>query len=217
MTSFGYRLNPHYAIKECLSRGALYTQNCSCSKGNIIKDTILVPKPPKNCARCAKCGHPVNGPYCQGCALVREKLKEDLVTYFQNFQNTSESSDDSTNVVNAPRNPFVVKQDHGVKSSQNAPPIDECCCECGNALDGIFCQQCICKSCGKGAHIGYNCPPKVPIISNPEPCNQTMNDELPQTFPGFDPTCYSKKENSAPCILKPNFVDESPKIFNPPP
>nr|GEZ55656.1 hypothetical protein [Tanacetum cinerariifolium] len=87
-------------------------------------------------------------------------IEEDLVSYFQNFQNTSESSDESNNAVNAPREPFVVKQDHGVKSSQNPPPINECCCECGNALDGIFCQQCICKSCGKGAHIGYNCLPK---------------------------------------------------------
>nr|GEY65621.1 hypothetical protein [Tanacetum cinerariifolium] len=78
--------------------------------------------------KCAKCGHPVNGPYCQGCTLLREKLEEDLVTYFQNFQNTSESSDDSTNVVNAPRDPFVVKQDHGV----NPPHIDECCYECEN-------------------------------------------------------------------------------------
>nr|GFA51121.1 hypothetical protein [Tanacetum cinerariifolium] len=128
--------------------------------------------------------------------------------YFENFQNTSESSDDSTNAVNAPREPFVVKQDHGVKSSQNPPPIDECCCECGNALDGIFCQQCICKSCGKGAHIGYNCPPKGSIISNLEPCNQTINNELPQTLPSFD---------SVPCVSKPNFVDESSKIFNPPP
>nr|GEZ89152.1 hypothetical protein [Tanacetum cinerariifolium] len=66
-------------------------------------------------------------------------LEEGLVSYFQNFKNTSESSEDSTNVVNAPREPFVVKQDHGVKSSQNPPPIDKCCCECGNALDGIFC------------------------------------------------------------------------------
>nr|GEY47866.1 hypothetical protein [Tanacetum cinerariifolium] len=85
-----------------------------------------------------------------------KKLEKDLVTYFQDFQNTSESSDDGTNVVNAPREPFVVKQDRGV----NPPHIDECCCECGEALDGIFCQQCTCKSCGKGAHIGYNCPPK---------------------------------------------------------
>nr|GEZ42673.1 hypothetical protein [Tanacetum cinerariifolium] len=112
MTSFGYRLNPRYAIKECLSCGALYTGDFCCSKRN-VEDKILVPKLPKICARCARCGHPVNGPYCQGCTLLREKLEEDLVTYFQNFQNTSESSDGSTNVVNAPRKPFVVKQDHG--------------------------------------------------------------------------------------------------------
>nr|GEZ24691.1 hypothetical protein [Tanacetum cinerariifolium] len=211
-TSFDYRLNPHFAIKECSSCGALYTRNCSCSKKS-VEDKILVPEPPKNCARCAKCGHPVNGPYCQGCALLREKLEEDLVLYFQNFQNTSESFDDSTNVVNAPREPIVVKQDHGV----NPPHIDKCCCECGNALDGIFCQQCICKSCEKGAHTGYNCPLKVSIISNPEPCNQTMNNELPQTLPSFNSMCHSYKENSVPCVSKPNFVDESSNIFNPPP
>nr|GFB76053.1 hypothetical protein [Tanacetum cinerariifolium] len=122
-------------------------------------------------------------------------------------------SDGSTNVVNAPREPFVFKQDHGV----NPPHIDERCCECGDTLDGIFCQQYTCKSCGKGAHIGYNCSPKVPIISNPELCNQTMNNEPPQTFLGFDPTCYSDKENSVPCVSKPNFVDEYSNIFNPPP
>nr|GEV79137.1 hypothetical protein [Tanacetum cinerariifolium] len=160
-TSSGYRLNPRYAIKECSSCGSLYTRDCSCSKGS-VEDKILVPKPPKNCARCAKCEHPVNGPYCQGCTLLREKLEEDLVTYFQRFQNTSESSDGSTNVVNAPREPFVVKQDHGV----NPPHIDECCCECGEALDGIICQRCACKSCGKGAHIGYNFPPKYLAFQN---------------------------------------------------
>nr|GEY10500.1 hypothetical protein [Tanacetum cinerariifolium] len=164
----------------------LLIRDCSCSKGS-VEDKILVPKPPENCARC---GHPFNGPYCQGCTLLLEKLKEDPVTYFQKFQNTSESSDGSTNVVNAPREPFVVKQDHGV----NPPHINECCCECGEMLDGIICQRCACKSCGKGAHIGYNCPPKVPIISNPEPCNQTMNNEPPQTLPSLDSTCYSDKE-----------------------
>nr|GFB16187.1 hypothetical protein [Tanacetum cinerariifolium] len=109
MTSFGYRLNPSYAIKECSSCGALYTGDFCCSKGN-VEDKILVPKLPKDCARC---GHPVDGSYCQGCALLRKKLKEDLVTYFQDFQNTFESSNDSTNIVNAPREPFVVKQDNG--------------------------------------------------------------------------------------------------------
>nr|GEV67836.1 hypothetical protein [Tanacetum cinerariifolium] len=164
MTSFGYRLNPRYAIKECSSCGALYTGDFCCSKGN-VEDKILVPKLPKNYARC---GHPVNGPYCQGCALLREKLKEDLVSYFQNFQNISESSDDSTNVGNAPREPFVVKKDHGV----NPPHIDKCCCECGNALDGIFCQQCICKSCGK-----------APFI-NPEP-GYSQDFNFPQNIHNF--------------------------------
>nr|GEV59632.1 hypothetical protein [Tanacetum cinerariifolium] len=94
--------------------------DCSCSKGS-VEDKILILKPPKKCARC---GHPVNGPYCQGCTILREKLEEDLVKYFQNIQNISESSDGSTNVVNAPREPFVVKQNHGL----NPPRIDECCC-----------------------------------------------------------------------------------------
>nr|GEZ25972.1 hypothetical protein [Tanacetum cinerariifolium] len=55
------------------------------------------------------------------------------------------------------------------------------------------------------------------IISNPEPCNKTMNNEPPQTLPSFDSTCYSDKEISVPCVSKPNFVDESSNIFNPPP
>nr|GEV06734.1 hypothetical protein [Tanacetum cinerariifolium] len=123
MTSFGYRLNPRYAIKEYSSCGNLYTRDCSCSKGN-VKDKILVPKPPKICAWCARCGHPVNGSYCQGCALLREKLEEDLVTYLKYFQDTFESSDDSTNVVNAPREPFVVKQDHGQEARDQFSPMD---------------------------------------------------------------------------------------------
>nr|GEU33001.1 hypothetical protein [Tanacetum cinerariifolium] len=218
MTSFGYRLNPRYTIKECLSCRALYTQNCSCSKGN-IEDKILVPKPLKNCARCEKCGYLVDGPNCQGCALLRQELKENLVTHSPDFQNTFEPSNASTNVVNAPREPYVVKQDNGSfvdkisfdlnrdpdspnkfhcfhckdvlrdgeackrctcekcgsglgkghcyicghnrnslndspsiseTSSQSPPNIYHYCYECGDALDGIFCQQCICKSCGKG-------------------------------------------------------------------
>ncbi|GJT60942.1 hypothetical protein Tco_1004475 [Tanacetum coccineum] len=108
MTSFDYRLNPIYAIKECSSCGSLYTSNCGCLKGS-LKDKILVPKPPRNCARCAKCGTPIDGPYCQGCALLRKEFMEGLLTncveneFFKDFQDTSESSDDNTNVVNAPR------------------------------------------------------------------------------------------------------------------
>ncbi|GKG10280.1 hypothetical protein Tco_0339026, partial [Tanacetum coccineum] len=108
MTSFDYRLNPIYAIKECSTCGVLYTADFCCSKKG-LEDKILVPKPPRNCARY---GTPVNGPYCQGCALLRKKFKEDLFTYCvenEFFEDTSESSDDNTNVVNAPREPFVVK------------------------------------------------------------------------------------------------------------
>nr|GFA33108.1 hypothetical protein [Tanacetum cinerariifolium] len=55
------------------------------------------------------------------------------------------------------------------------------------------------------------------LVSYPELCNQTMNNEPSQTLPSFDSTCYSEKENSLPCVSKPNFVDESPNLFNPPP
>ncbi|GJR48338.1 hypothetical protein Tco_1316441 [Tanacetum coccineum] len=184
MTSFDYRLNPIYAIKECSTCGVLYTADFCCSNKG-LEDKILVPKPPRNCARCARCGTPVDGPYCHGCFLLRKKFKEDLFTYcvenefFKDFQDTSESSDDNTNVVNAPREPIVVNQDPGENSSPSPLHIDHCCHECGDSLDGIFCQQCTCKSCGKGAHYGYNCPPRVPIITNPEPCNtQTISEPL---------------------------------------
>nr|GFA40002.1 hypothetical protein [Tanacetum cinerariifolium] len=43
-----------------------------------------------------------------------------------------------------------------------------------------------------GAYYCYNYPPKVPIVSNPKPCHNQNVDELPQTLPSFDPTCYSK-------------------------
>ncbi|GKC72211.1 hypothetical protein Tco_1118094 [Tanacetum coccineum] len=185
MASLDYRLNPLFTIKECSSCGSLYNKGYCCtpdSSQQPLRD-------------CPKCGNPVEGPNCQGCALWRKKLKEVWFILYQFVHgngiyrpsNTYESSDDDTNVVNAPREPFVV-QTRTPKSSQIN---HNCCYECGDSLDGIFCQRCTCKSCGKGAHIGYNCPPKAPIISNPEPCNQTI-DELPQTLPSFDPTIISR-------------------------
>ncbi|GKD30060.1 hypothetical protein Tco_1240838 [Tanacetum coccineum] len=205
-----HHLNPRYAIKECSTCERLYTKEC-CSIGS-LKDKIFVPEPDSS-PRCARCGTPVDGPSCRGCAFLRKKFDEDLLAYcVENFQNTSESSDDNTNVVNALREPCVVNPDPGVKFSQEPPQIDHnCCYECGDSLDGIFCRQCICKSCGKGAHYGYNCPPKDPIISKPEPCNQTIN-EIPQTLPSLDPSCYS-----LPHVSKPNFVDNSPNFSYPPP
>ncbi|GJT18398.1 hypothetical protein Tco_0877104 [Tanacetum coccineum] len=121
----------------------------------------------------------------------------------------------------------------GLEDKILVPKPPQNCATCGNPVDGlycrscafmrrclnedgIFCQRCTCKSCGKGAHYGYNCPPQIPIISNSEQCNQTI-DELPQTLPSVHPTCNSGDENSFTYDSKPNFVDDSPNVFNPPP
>ncbi|GJX00448.1 hypothetical protein Tco_0184361 [Tanacetum coccineum] len=119
MASFDYRLNPLYTIKECSSCGALYSLDYCCSKGGLIDKIVRDPnKTPDSSQRpsqnCARCGNQVDGPYCRGCALLRKKFKEDLFTYyvengiFQDLQDTSESSNNNTNVVNAPQEPFVL-------------------------------------------------------------------------------------------------------------
>nr|GEZ80843.1 hypothetical protein [Tanacetum cinerariifolium]GFA09578.1 hypothetical protein [Tanacetum cinerariifolium] len=282
MTSLGYHSNPRYAIKECSSCGTLYTRDCVCSIGT-VEDKILVLK---NFARCTRCGYLVDGPNCQGCAFLRQELEENLVTHSPDFQNTSEPSNASTNVVNAPREPYAVKQDNGSfvnkiilylnrspdspnqfhcfhckdvlrdgeackrctcakcrsglgkglcyicghnqnslndspsiseTSSQSPPNINHCCYECGDPLDGIFCKRCTCKFCEKDAHIGYNCPSKVLVISIPELCNNQTIDELPQALPIFHPTFHSKAESPFTLDLTPTYVDESPNVFNPPP
>nr|GEV56501.1 hypothetical protein [Tanacetum cinerariifolium] len=135
----------------------------------------------------------------------------------QDFQDTSEPSNDNTNVVNALQEPFVVKQDPDENFSQSPPHINHhCCYGCGDPLEDIFCHQYTCELCGKGAHYGYNCPLKVSIISNPEFFNNQTVDELPQTLPSFDSTCYFGDGNSLTYDAKSNPVADSPNVFNPP-
>ncbi|GJV07960.1 hypothetical protein Tco_1345616 [Tanacetum coccineum] len=215
MASLDHRLNPLFSIKECMTCGALYTADFCCSKGG-LEDKILVPKPPQNCATC---GNPVDGLYCRHCVFVRKCLNEGWYTIHNENEilNTSKPSKNNTNVVSAPQEPFVFNQDPGENSSQSPLQINHnCCYKCGDLLDGIFCQQCTCKSCGNGAHIGYNCPPKAPIISNPEQCNQTIN-ELPQTLPSVHPTCNYEDENSFTYDSKPNSFNDSPSVLTHPP
>ncbi|GJV16062.1 hypothetical protein Tco_1361385 [Tanacetum coccineum] len=226
MASLDYRLNPIYKIKECSSCGTLYTKSYGCSKGRFVDKFVRDPnKTPDSSQRllpnCPNCGDPVDGLYCRQCALLRKKLEEvwsiicDENEIFQDFLNTSKPSNDNTNVVNAPQEPFVFNQDPAENSSQSPPHIDHYCCYgCGESSNCIFCQRCTCESCGNGAHYGYNCPPKVPIISNPEPCYIKNVDEFPQTLLSFHPTCYSGDENLFTYDSNLNFVDDSP---NPPP
>nr|GEZ56261.1 hypothetical protein [Tanacetum cinerariifolium] len=102
-------------------------------------------------------------------------------------------------------------------SSQSPPHINHCCYECGDLLDGIFCKRCTCKSCGKDAQIGYNCPPTVSVNSNLKPCNNQTIDELPQTLPSFHPTFHSEAESPFTLDSTLTYVDESPNVFTPPP
>ncbi|GJZ53474.1 hypothetical protein Tco_0608359 [Tanacetum coccineum] len=191
MASLDYRLNPLFTIKECSSCGSLYNKGYCCtpdSSQQPLRD-------------CPKCGNPVEGPNCQGCALWRKKLKEVWFTIchengiYQDILNTYESSDDDTNVVNVPRKPFVVKQDPGENSSQSPPQINHnCCYECGDSLDGIFCHDALpqyetysCELCGNDSHYGFDCPPRVPLVYEQEPCyNQNFSDNYyPQNSPSF--------------------------------
>ncbi|GKE36426.1 hypothetical protein Tco_1459831 [Tanacetum coccineum] len=111
MASFNYRLNPLYEIKECSCCGTLYTGDCGCSKGS-LEDKILVSVPDSS-RRPLKIEKIclAHGLYCRQCALIRKTLEE----VFQDFQDTSKSSDDDTNFVN--QESFVVKQGPGVNSS----------------------------------------------------------------------------------------------------
>nr|GEW43287.1 hypothetical protein [Tanacetum cinerariifolium] len=194
-------------FRECSSYGALYTTSFGYSKGCF----------------CAKCGNQVDGHYCRHCALLRKKLIEvwfkiyDEQNSFQDFLNTSESSNDDSNVVNAPQETIVFNQNPREGSLQNPPQIDhQCCYRCGDSLDGVFCRQCTCESCRNGAHIGYNCPPKVLVVSNLEPCHNQNVDDLPQTLTNFHPTCYSGEGDSFAHDSNPSFINDPPNVFHPP-
>nr|GFB33836.1 hypothetical protein [Tanacetum cinerariifolium] len=117
-----------------------------------------------------------------------------LVTYLKYFQDTSESSDDSTNVVNAPRDPFVVKQDHGV----NPPHIDECCCECVYINTSSWDHPAICYNNDDDE----DCTIAItPILSTEEPDNSlSMGDEHLDTVPATesDELIKSSVENLVP-------------------
>nr|GEV58570.1 hypothetical protein [Tanacetum cinerariifolium] len=110
-----------------------------------------------------------------GCALLRRELEENLVTHSSDLQNTSEPSNASTNVVNAPRDPYVVKQDNesfvykiifDLNKAPDSPHLHTIssnqfrCFHCKDVLrDGEACKRCTCANCGSdlGKGLCYIC------------------------------------------------------------
>ncbi|GJR21102.1 hypothetical protein Tco_0969629 [Tanacetum coccineum] len=207
-------------FKECSSCGSLYNNECCCSNvssvGKFVHDPNKAPDSPPHphtfSSNQRHCFHGKDvlgdGEFCQRCTCMRcgSGLSKGLclICASRNGNNLNPNSlNDSSNI--------------SENVSQSPPLIDHhCCYGCGDSLDGIFFHQCTCESCRNGAHYGYNCPPQVSIIFNPEPCNNQTVDELPQTLPSFDPTCYSGDGSSFIYDSTPNFVNDSPNVFNPP-
>ncbi|GJU68997.1 hypothetical protein Tco_1255256 [Tanacetum coccineum] len=62
--------------------------------------------------------------------------------------------------------------------------IEECS-SCGALYNKGYCCSIWDSFCGNGAHYGYDCPPQVPFVYNPEPCYDQNYDEFPQTSPSL--------------------------------
>ncbi|GJW43921.1 hypothetical protein Tco_0072720 [Tanacetum coccineum] len=190
MASFDYRLNPVFTIKECSSCGAWYNKSCGCSKGCFVDKFVInsnkTPDLSQQTPNCPKCGNPVEGLYCRQCALIRKKLEE----VSQDFQDTSESSNDNPDIVDAPQEPFVFNQDPGENSLPSPPQIDHCCHECGDSLDGIFCRRCTCKVMWESF---ASCPAEGVLSDHEE-----FADELTHIMPLPDLECFHFKNNPDP-------------------
>ncbi|GJZ61201.1 hypothetical protein Tco_0617338 [Tanacetum coccineum] len=132
----------------------------------------------------------------------------------------------------------------GLEDKILCPKPPQNCATCGDPVDGLDCRSCAfvrkclnegwytihdeneilntSKSSNHNTNIvsaprePFSCGNGAPIISNPEPCNQII-DESPQTLASVHPTCNSEDENSFTYDSKPNFVDDSPNVFNHPP
>nr|GFC48284.1 hypothetical protein [Tanacetum cinerariifolium] len=131
MTSFGYRLNPRYVIKECLSCGALYTKNCSCSKGNIEDNAIT------------------------------NVINAQIVQDFQNISEPSNAITNVINaprepyVVKLDNGSFVDKISFDLNKAPDSPNQFHCF-YCKDVLrDGEACKRCTCAKCGSGLGKGH--------------------------------------------------------------
>nr|GEX16494.1 hypothetical protein [Tanacetum cinerariifolium] len=198
----------------------LLVRDCGCSKGN-VEDKILVPKPPKNYARCTRCGYLVVGLNCQGCALLRQELEENLESHSPDFQNTSEPSNASTNVINDPREPYVVKQDNEsfvdkiIFDLNRAPdsPNQFHCFHCKDVLrDG---EALFLKPLHKVLRISTIVAMSVVIRYTASSVNDVLVSPVGRTL--ILAIIVHQKFRLFTLDSTPTYVDESPNVFNPPP
>ncbi|GJV52074.1 hypothetical protein Tco_1447815 [Tanacetum coccineum] len=145
----GGHYGANYTAKKIFRSGLdwpLHLQGCHDFVTRNLKDQIIVPVS-DSFQRCARCGTPVDGPSCRGCAFLRKKFDEDLLAYcvengiFKDFQDTSESSDDNTKPHSFNVSPSVLTY----------PPQPQF-------------ETYLCELCGNNAHYGYDCSPQFPLV-----------------------------------------------------
>ncbi|GKA62945.1 hypothetical protein Tco_0762464, partial [Tanacetum coccineum] len=169
-----------YGFKECSSCGALYNREHCCSNVSSVDNFVRDPnpisydetpdssqQPPHNCS---KCGGPFGGLYCRQCTCERcRRNYTDEVCALCCYEV------EKSFVNNSNPNSFIDSP-----NIFNPPPQP---------------QTYSCEFCGNNAHYGYDCPPQVPFIYNPEPCyNQDFDNDFPQSFQSY-PQQYLCCEN----------------------
>ncbi|GJW13196.1 hypothetical protein Tco_0017329 [Tanacetum coccineum] len=169
-----------YGFKECSSCGALYNREHCCSNVSSVDNFVRDPnpisydetpdssqQPPRNCS---KCGGPFGGLYCRQCTCERcRRNYTDEVCALCCYEVEKSFVNDSN------PNSFIDSP-----NIFNPPPQP---------------QTYSCEFCGNNAHYGYDCPPQVPFIYNPEPCyNQDFDNDFPQSFQSY-PQQYLCCEN----------------------
>ncbi|GKE82586.1 hypothetical protein Tco_1552586, partial [Tanacetum coccineum] len=110
---------------------------------------------------CFKCGGPFGGLYCRQCTCERCRRNytdEVCALCCYEFEKSFVNDSNPNSFIDSP-NIF------------NPPPQP---------------QTYSCEFYGNNAHYGYDCPPQVPFIYNPEPCyNQDFDNNFPQTSPSL--------------------------------
>nr|GFA25191.1 hypothetical protein [Tanacetum cinerariifolium] len=156
------------------------------------------------------------------------ELEENLVTHSPDFQNTSEPSNASTNVVNAPREPYVVKQDNGsfvdkiifyLNRAPDSPhlhtisPNQFRCFHCKDVLrDGEACKRCTCAKCGSGLGEGlcYICGNNQNSLDSSLSISETSS-QSPSHINHCCYECVPVSSNPKPCNNQ--TIDELPQTL----